>query len=139
MQDPKCPYKYVNTTEWNSWRGMHRHCKQLTHHKYLDYGGRGITVCEHWEYFENFLHDMGMKPSPKHSIDRINNDGNYCPENCRWALPYDQLTNQRPRKTVLNEMEVRIFKRCRELGMSLRSLVSVFRVSKTTLHRATYL
>jgi hypothetical protein len=62
-----------------------------------NYGGRGITVCQRWvESFDNFLADMGSKPSPKHSIHRVNNDGDYTPDNCRWATALEHAGNKRP-------------------------------------------
>lgn len=68
-------------------------CSKLKAFKY--YGGRGITVCERWMSFKNFLFDMGLKPSQNHSLDRINNDGNYEPSNCRWATWIEQASNRR--------------------------------------------
>ena len=77
---------------------MRSRCRSTTNAGYPYYGGRGIRVCARWESFENFLTDMGLRPSSEHSIDRINNDGNYEPGNCRWATKREQSLNQRPRR-----------------------------------------
>lgn len=84
----------VGTPEYRIWAGMLRRCRLGSKTQYHRYGGRGITVCERWEEFENFYADMGMRPSPNHSIDRINNDGNYEPGNCRWATTKEQGENK---------------------------------------------
>lgn len=82
--------------EYNSWDAMIQRCCNPNTKRYHYYGGRGITVCERWRNsFENFYADMGPKPTPKHSIDRINNDGNYEPGNCRWATQSEQNFNTR--------------------------------------------
>ncbi len=85
-----------DTPEYEVWTGMKKRCYNKNTGQYADYGGRGIIVCDKWrESFLAFLADVGARPSPKHSIDRINNDGNYEPENVHWATDSEQASNKR--------------------------------------------
>lgn len=88
--------------EYSSWANMHTRCENPNATHYDLYGARGIKVCGRWRSFEAFLADMGPKPTPGHSIDRINNDGNYEPGNCRWATDSEQMKNRRPYKYKRN-------------------------------------
>lgn len=83
------------TTTYNVWASMLQRCNNPNSDKYQYYGGRGITVCERWHVFENFLADMGERPSKNHSIDRIDNDREYGPDNCRWTTMRRQNRNRR--------------------------------------------
>lgn len=85
-------------SEYRIWANMRYRCNNKNSKEYRHYGGRGIKVCKRWDDFWLFMEDMGPRPGKEFSIDRINNNGNYSPSNCRWATIHQQLKNRRPRK-----------------------------------------
>jgi len=88
-------HRLSKTTEHKIWLGMRNRVLSTKDTSYKNYGGRGITICAEWDDFLTFLADMGERPTPKHSIDRRDNEGNYTPDNCYWATPRQQATNKR--------------------------------------------
>lgn len=88
--------------EHYTWRVMIDRCIKPNHSAYMFYGARGITVCDRWLQYENFIADMGMRPSSSHSLDRINNDAGYSKENCRWATHSEQQSNKTSTKYYTN-------------------------------------
>lgn len=110
----------TGSREFWTWESMIARCTRLTHRHFKDYGGRGISVCDHWLHsFENFYADMGPRPSDQHSIDRIDNDGNYEPANCRWATSTEQAANRRnTRHFVFDGQEMTQVELCALFGIS---------------------
>lgn len=87
--------------EYSVWQGMKRRCDNPNFKQFHQYGGRGIKVCDRWKHdFAAFLHDMGDRPSDLHTLDRIDPDGNYTPENCRWATRKEQARNIRKNRYI---------------------------------------
>lgn len=88
------------TSEYRIWALMVGRCRDPSSTSYRNYGARGIRVCDRWMDFMNFFADMGHRPSLKHSLDRIDNDGDYAPENCRWATQKEQMRNTRINRMI---------------------------------------
>ena len=103
------------------WLGMKNRCNNPRHHAYARYGGRGIGVCERWQSFSAFEADMGERPSPLHSVDRMDNDRGYSPDNCRWATRSEQSNN---RGGVFRDHD----------GRTLREIATATGIPYDTLH-----
>jgi len=113
-----------HSPEYDCWKNIKSRCYNENNGEYKNYGARGIVMCERWIVsFENFIADMGTRPSPNHSIDRIDVDGNYCKENCRWATLKQQNDNKRQSVIITAFGET----------LSLTSMAKKHGVSPTTL------
>ena len=94
--ETKTIHRQSYSSEYRAWQNMKARCYNPNNKYYKNYGERGIEVCDRWkDSFENFFEDMGPKPSSKHSIDRIDVNGNYEPENCKWSTDQEQARNKR--------------------------------------------
>lgn len=97
----------TDTIEHRAWTRIRRRCYSPSYHNYPRYGGRGIEVCERWNDFNNFLADMGLRPGPEYSIERIDNDGDYEPDNCKWATRLEQARNKTNTYTTEEDQAIR--------------------------------
>ncbi len=111
------------TPEYRAWVGLRSRCLNPRNHKYRIYGGRGITVCDRWGDFRNFLADMGKKPSKLHSIERVNRNGNYEPGNCIWATQFTQQRNRSTNRILsFNGVSKTMTDFANEFGLSMGAL-----------------
>jgi hypothetical protein len=110
------------TAEFSVWQGMRRRCLNQNEPAYPRYGGRGIKICERWSDFANFYADMGPRPAGM-ELDRIDNNGPYSPENCRWATPTQQSNNRRSNRLIdHNGRTLTIMQWSRETGIDRRTI-----------------
>jgi hypothetical protein len=124
---------YRSHPMYHRWAAMMQRCYDENSHEFKNYGARGIKVCERWkESFWNYAEDLGLPPFPSASIDRVVNDGDYCPENCRWVSNKEQSTNRRTTKILeFNGKKMCIADWERKLGFCLGSLKKRFAVGLT--------
>lgn len=116
-------YGETRSPTYAVWASMIARCTNPNNPRYGRYGGRGITVCEQWRNFETFLADMGERPGSDLSIDRINNDLGYAPENCRWATVHEQMSNtSRTRMITYNGKTQHLAGWALELGLNYKAL-----------------
>lgn len=109
---------HSKSAEYGVWCAMKERCTNPHNRMYPNYGGRGIAVCERWQNFPSFLEDVGMRPSSKHSIDRIDVNGNYEPGNVRWATSTEQMRNTRlTRQVTINGVTKPLHDWAEELGI----------------------
>jgi hypothetical protein len=114
----RATHNKTNTRTYRIWAGMIQRCTNSKNHKYQRYGARGITVCDSWKKFSEFLNDMGECPNGM-QIDRINNDGNYTKENCQWADVITQARNRSNNKIIeMNGIKKTMIEWCEELKIS---------------------
>lgn len=113
-----------NTPEYSTWERIKNRCNNPNSADYPDYGGRGIKVCDRWrKSFLAFYSDMGNKPIPNYSLDRINNNGNYEPSNCRWATIQEQANNKRSNRVFTINGATKTLKQWSdELGLKYKTV-----------------
>jgi len=122
----------MKTPTYSTWGALKSRCNNPNDKRYDYYGGRGITVCKRWlRSFENFLEDMGERPKDS-TIDRIENDGGYEPDNCRWATREKQIRNSRQAK--LNPLKVQVIKKLlKESNLMVKEIAEIFHVGPGTI------
>ena len=126
----------TGTRTYSIWVHMIQRCINPKNERFSNYGGRGIKVCKKWMKFENFYKDMGETPN-KHSIDRINNDGNYCKKNCRWATNKEQARNKTTNVLIYFKGETKpIIEWAEKTGLRYYTLLTRLRKYNWSVERA---
>jgi hypothetical protein len=119
---PRVYHGQSKTLIYAVWREMHKRCRNPKNRAFGDYGGRGIYVCPEWDDFRTFAADMGERPEGL-TLERIDNDGPYSPENCRWATRTDQMLNRRSTRWLTHEGRTMTMRQWeKELGLSVSGL-----------------
>lgn len=123
-----------NTKIYRTWCDIRRRCYDPKNSRYHNYGGRGIKVCERWlENFENFYEDMGDKPGPEYSIDRIDVNGDYCKENCKWSTDKEQANNKtNNRYLIFNSEKLTITEFSKRINISQNTIRKYLSLGWTT-------
>lgn len=120
-----CAIKGRESAEYRTWKGIVQRCTDANAPIYRYYGGRGVTICDRWRSFEAFLADVGFKPNPTVSLDRIDNDRGYEPGNVRWASKRDQARNRRSNHILTAHGEsLPLVEWAARLGVSHASILS---------------
>lgn len=115
----------VKVPEYKTWEGMRRRCENSADKSFPHYGGKGISVCDRWKDFQVFLSDIEPRPSPRHSLDRIDVNGNYEPSNCRWATASQQCRNKTTNRfIVFNGKPMTLVKASEKSGIPYKTLKS---------------
>ncbi len=118
----RATHRMSGTPEHKSWSAMIQRCTNPNEKRYKDYGGRGIKVCQSWRLFENFIRDMGRRPTGT-TLDRKDNNGDYCPNNCRWATDEEQANNARSNVLITCAGKTQtLSKWAREVGIDVRAI-----------------
>jgi hypothetical protein len=118
------------TPEYRTWAHVVERCTNPSIRSWANYGGRGINICERWRDFRNFYEDMGPKPAPRLTIERIDNEGNYEPGNCRWATYDEQARNKRNTRYVTIGGERKLLVEVAK-GLGLKYGVAAYRLGLT--------
>lgn len=118
--EKKTKHGQCRTSEYGIWGNMLQRCYNPKTKNYHNYGERGITVCQEWHDFKNFIRDMGKRPSNQHSIDRKDNNGNYNKNNCHWATREEQNRNKRTNRNITIDGETKIITDwCNQFGQQV--------------------